>query len=107
MHAVRWTYTLRRPAAPRAYSGDAAPCRSGCLSGDRARGLCIASPRCPRCGLLARPNVLMFGDDAWISAPTDAAWSRLRLWLDGLADASLAIVELGAGVDLPAVRSVS
>ena len=64
-------------------------------------------PRCTRCGLLARPNVLMFGDDAWLSAPTDAAWSRLRLWLDGLADASLAIIELGAGVDLPAVRSVS
>jgi NAD-dependent SIR2 family protein deacetylase len=66
-----------------------------------------ALPRCTRCGLLARPNVLMFGDDAWISTPTDAAWSRLRHWLEGLGDAALAIVELGAGVDLPAVRGFS
>jgi NAD-dependent SIR2 family protein deacetylase len=64
-------------------------------------------PRCTRCALLARPNVLMFGDDGWISTPTDAAWSRLRGWLDGLGGASLAIVELGAGIDLPAVRSFS
>lgn len=24
-------------------------------------------PKCPKCGALARPNVLMFGDDGWLS----------------------------------------
>lgn len=64
-------------------------------------------PRCPRCDLLARPNVLMFMDDAWIPKRTDLAWSRLLAWLATLRAAKLAIVELGAGNHLPAVRSFS
>jgi NAD-dependent SIR2 family protein deacetylase len=64
-------------------------------------------PTCPRCGKLARPNVLMFGDGGWLSSRTDAAWERHDAWLASLRDARLAIVELGAGVQLPAVRSYS
>jgi NAD-dependent SIR2 family protein deacetylase len=70
----------------------------------RARG---ELPRCTRCGSLARPNVLMFMDDAWIAKRTEATWMKLLAWLATLREKSLAIVELGAGVHLPAVRSFS
>lgn len=60
-------------------------------------------PSCPRCGALARPNILMFGDADW--DPSDAA--------PGLASytafvrehrTSLAVVEIGAGTALPTIR---
>jgi NAD-dependent SIR2 family protein deacetylase len=59
-------------------------------------------PACPRCGALARPNVLMFGDGAWVDAHTEAQYARLEAWR---AQARrLAVIELGAGVDVPSVR---
>jgi NAD-dependent SIR2 family protein deacetylase len=70
----------------------------------RARG---ELPACPRCGSLARPNVLMFADGEWLSARTDAAWQRHTAWLDSVRGARLAVIELGAGVHLPAVRHYS
>lgn len=62
-------------------------------------------PRCPSCGALARPNVLMFADGAWDDSRTARAEARLEGWLSELADAKLAIVELGAGTAVPSVRS--
>jgi NAD-dependent SIR2 family protein deacetylase len=59
-------------------------------------------PRCPRCGALARPNVLMFGDGDWISARSDAQHARLAAWMRE-AGAAVAI-ELGAGEPIPTVR---
>ena len=66
-------------------------------------------PRCPRCGALARPNVLMFNDWDWVDHRTRQQSVRLRLWLDGLArgGASLAVVELGAGRAVATVRMTS
>jgi len=66
-------------------------------------------PRCPRCGALARPNVLMFNDWDWIDHRTRQQSVRLRRWLDGLArgGASLAVVELGAGRAVATVRMTS
>ena len=29
-------------------------------------------PRCPRCGAMARPNILMFGDWSWVEDRTEA-----------------------------------
>lgn len=61
-----------------------------------------ALPRCPHCGALARPNILMFWDTAWIEAPSAAQAQRLRQWL---ADAGrVVVVELGAGTAIPSVR---
>ncbi|MBP1204061.1 NAD-dependent SIR2 family protein deacetylase [Duganella sp. 1411] len=61
-----------------------------------------AAPVCPRCGALARPNILMFGD--W-------GWNERRSWLqEARLDALLRtarrplVVELGAGVAIPSVR---
>jgi NAD-dependent SIR2 family protein deacetylase len=61
-----------------------------------------ALPTCPRCGGLARPNVLMFGDGAWLSARTDAQEARLNEWLRRVSRP--AVIELGAGTAVPTVR---
>jgi NAD-dependent SIR2 family protein deacetylase len=63
-------------------------------------------PECPRCGALARPNILMFGDFEWNSTRTDAQMRRMKAWLGALSNAKLAIVECGAGRAVPTVRMV-
>jgi len=61
-------------------------------------------PACPRCGSLARPNVLMFGDWDWDDAREADQESRLASWLGQVQDRPLAIVEIGAGLAVPTVR---
>ena len=63
-------------------------------------------PACPRCGALARPNILMFGDFGWESDLADAQQARLEEWLSRCAKegARLVLVELGAGTGVPTVR---
>jgi NAD-dependent SIR2 family protein deacetylase len=63
-------------------------------------------PSCPRCGSLARPNILMFGDLDWDGRHSAAQHRRLDAWLGSLADARahLAIVECGAGLAVPTIR---
>jgi NAD-dependent SIR2 family protein deacetylase len=62
-------------------------------------------PRCTRCGALARPNVLMFGDGAWVEDRTEEQHARLRRWLAGVTRPT--IIECGAGTGVPTVRMVS
>ncbi|WP_120347655.1 Sir2 family NAD-dependent protein deacetylase [Paraburkholderia fungorum] len=62
-------------------------------------------PRCPRCGALARPNILMFGDWAWIDVPYEKQRERLEAWIATVP--RLVVVELGAGKTLPTVRRFS
>ena len=65
-------------------------------------------PRCPACGEVARPNVLMFGDWLWIARRTAEQEARFRAWLDGLGETGdLTVVELGAGTSVPTVRLTS
>ena len=60
-------------------------------------------PSCPRCGALARPNILMFGDasfDPSDTGPRLAAYTEfVRAHRNGLA-----VIEIGAGTALPTVR---
>lgn len=65
---------------------------------------CPPLPTCPRCGGLARPNVLMFGDGDWLEDRTMQQVRRYEAWLAALSGAKLAIVELGAGLAVPTVR---
>lgn len=59
-------------------------------------------PCCPRCGALARPNVLMFGDADWVDA---RAQRQSAAVLQRLAQARRPLViELGAGTAVPSVR---
>ena len=61
-------------------------------------------PECPRCGALARPNILMFGDFGWDSARRSAQMRRMSSWLSCLAGAKLVVIECGAGQAVPTVR---
>jgi type I restriction enzyme M protein len=64
--------------------------------------LCSALPRCPRCGGIARPNVLMFGDWEWIDARQREQSARLEDWLVRVSRP--VVIELGAGKAIPSVR---
>ena len=59
-------------------------------------------PRCPRCGAVARPNILMFNDGAWIEGRSDAQMDAFACWLARVTQA--VVIEVGAGVDVPSVR---
>jgi NAD-dependent SIR2 family protein deacetylase len=64
-----------------------------------------ALPGCPHCGGLARPNILMFGDDGWIAQRSAAQAARLGRLLTG-ARRPL-VLEIGAGTAIASVRSFS
>lgn len=59
-------------------------------------------PSCPRCGKLARPNILMFGDWSWIPSRYDIQEQLLDDWL--ARSSKLVVVEIGAGTAIPSVR---
>lgn len=61
------------------------------------------APRCPNCNALARPNILMFGDGAWIDTRSEMQQRRLMQAL--LASDRWLIVELGAGLAIPTLRA--
>ncbi|MBI1948670.1 MAG: NAD-dependent protein deacetylase [Deltaproteobacteria bacterium] len=64
-------------------------------------------PTCPRCGRLARPNILMFGDWGWDSSRSDEQGARLEGFLRGARSARTMVVECGAGTAIPSVRRFS
>ena len=61
-----------------------------------------ALPACPRCGGLARPNILMFGDWGWVGSREAEQSSALATWLDQIRRP--VIIEVGAGTAIPSVR---
>ncbi len=63
-------------------------------------------PSCPKCGSLARPNILMFGDWGWDSSLTEQQEIRRMDWLAAVrtSGARLVVIELGAGTGVPTVR---
>jgi NAD-dependent SIR2 family protein deacetylase len=61
-------------------------------------------PSCPRCGALARPNILMFGDWEFEAERSEEQAARFRRWLTSVEGRKLAIVECGAGTGVPTVR---
>ncbi len=63
-------------------------------------------PRCPHCGAVARPNILMFGDWNWVSGRTDAQDRRFREFLEAHRDARVAVIEMGAGEAIPTIRRI-
>ena len=66
-------------------------------------------PTCPRCGEVARPNILMFGDSRWRSERAMTQDERMLAWLEEVLDANarLTIVECGAGAVISTVRGFS
>lgn len=59
-------------------------------------------PRCPHCGGLARPNILMFDDWSWVEARRARQAMRRERWLEGVRRP--VVIELGAGTDIATVR---
>lgn len=85
-----------------------------CLAPDQI-GFQRAHPRCPKCGGLARPNILMFGDSDWIE--NSAQQTRYSIWRAGLfsefkqrkelpnePQLRAVIIEIGCGHRVPSVR---
>lgn len=67
--------------------------------------LASALPHCPRCGALARPNILMFNDGAWLAQRSEEQSARLAHWRAGVG--RIAVIELGAGTNIPSVRRMA
>jgi NAD-dependent SIR2 family protein deacetylase len=63
-------------------------------------------PSCPRCGGLARPNIMMFGDFGWDESRSVAQKHDFDDWLGELrrSRARVVVVECGAGKAIPTVR---
>jgi len=62
-------------------------------------------PLCLRCGALARPNILMFGDEGWVQQRQAAQMRRLQAWLAQV-ERPL-VIEIGAGTAVATVRHFS
>ncbi|HBE67725.1 MAG TPA: NAD-dependent deacetylase [Planctomycetaceae bacterium] len=61
-------------------------------------------PRCSHCDSLARPNILMFGDYAWLSSRADEQMRRYQTWLAKNTEREIVAIEIGAGTAIPTVR---
>ncbi len=61
-------------------------------------------PRCPRCGAIARPNILMFGDWDWDGRRTSEQQQRMNRWFQEIRGARLVTVECGSGRAIATVR---
>lgn len=59
-------------------------------------------PRCPRCGEVVRPNILMFNDWNWLEQRSAAQNERLRQWRRGVD--RLLVIEIGAGTNIATIR---
>ena len=59
-------------------------------------------PVCPHCGSVARPNILMFYDFAWLSERNYQQQIRYEQLLQRAGN--LVIIEMGAGTAIPTVR---
>ena len=66
-------------------------------------------PKCPYCGSLARPNVLMFGDGAWVQDRTAEQRARMMSWQKPISESNepITVLEFGAGTAVPSVRHFS
>ena len=62
-------------------------------------------PRCPHCGALLRPNILMFDDWQWNHARSQKQRMLLDRWLDSAQ--SPLVIEIGVGHAIATVRDFS
>jgi NAD-dependent SIR2 family protein deacetylase len=64
-------------------------------------------PACPSCGRVARPNILMFGDWAWLPGRSSAQARRLDAFLAEHGEGNLAVLEIGAGTAVATIRHLT
>lgn len=63
-------------------------------------------PRCPHCGALARPNILMFEDWGWNPVRREWRAAARRTWMQRLTQGAgrPVVIEIGAGTAIASVR---
>lgn len=61
-------------------------------------------PRCPGCGEIARPNILMFKDRMWDETRCAEQYVRYEGWLRRVENHRVVAIEVGAGLAIPTVR---
>jgi NAD-dependent SIR2 family protein deacetylase len=64
----------------------------------------IDIPICKECGDIARPNILMFWDGGFKHHRGSEQKKRYSKWLRENRDKKIAIIEVGAGINIPTVR---
>jgi len=64
-------------------------------------------PRCPDCGEISRPNILMFGDWSWLPDRTRIQGDTFDRFLDLHGERRIAVIEMGAGSAIPTIRATS
>ncbi|GAC1450889.1 MAG: NAD-dependent protein deacetylase [Desulfuromonadaceae bacterium] len=64
-------------------------------------------PRCPGCGKVSRPNILMFGDRSWLPGRTRIQERAFDRFLMTSAARRIAVIEIGAGSAIPTIRAIS
>jgi NAD-dependent SIR2 family protein deacetylase len=92
-------------------------CTTDCEAGIRsAQGLAVpvhpatmraaTTPRCPSCGNVSRPNILLFNDAGWDAGRSEAQQAGLATWLReaSWATGRIVILECGAGTEIASVR---
>ena len=61
-------------------------------------------PRCPSCGALARPAILMFRDRDWDDSRTVAQEARMGAWMNAVQHEPLVVLDIGSGTAIPTCR---
>ena len=64
-------------------------------------------PRCPGCGEISRPNILMFGDWSWLPDRTHIQEHEFDRFMSRNARRHIAVIEMGAGSAIPTIRATS
>jgi len=64
-------------------------------------------PKCPSCGGVSRPNILMFGDWSWLPDRTQSQENRFDRFLENAGEKRIAVIEMGAGTAIPTIRATS
>lgn len=64
-------------------------------------------PKCPGCGTISRPTVMMFGDWGVLTTRINEQDDSYREWLHKIRHEKLVIIEVGAGIAIPTVRCES
>jgi len=65
------------------------------------------TPLCPKCRRVARPNILMFGDYAWLHQRSALQEERFDHFLEQHQVNPLVVIEIGAGTAIPTIRNLS
>lgn len=66
-----------------------------------------AVPRCPSCGGVARPAVLLFDDGRWVADEAERGHAAWLAALERHAGRTITVLEIGAGRVVPTIRMMS